>query len=739
MLLSNVAIKNFRSIADAAIPNIGAMNVLIGQNNAGKSALLDAIDGMFDALRGGAPVTVGSTLSHNNNYHNRGLSLPIDIEAEMILSQDERSQLVAEIATANPQVKNAAEQLPTDLTIRVMLRTEHEQKCTWVRSLTAVDASSGASEAVLFEQTRASAVEIADRLERLHSADDARDQINRFFRSFDRSDWEMLKRSPEHSPSLSFLTDRYIRKNSPAVVSKISNAWAIAESLDDFRSRVLDEAQQEQDAARALASSSLETPVKTFGGDSSDVPHYATALLRRIGATSVLHLSEQRRPVGHEEADRLLKLKVRRGGTETLRTIQETIRSLLNVEVDAYEGERTGRTVDRALAAEMDVDNFLVQMNGSGIREALRIVLDNEFQNPKVLLVEEPEVHLHPAIETGVMRYLRSVSNQCQVVVTTHSTNFLDSADMRNVYLVHKNTAGTTVEVLDADRAEAVLPTELGIRLSSVFMYDRLVFVEGPSDEAILREFASTLELNLSAANVGFILMGGVRNFTHFAAEATLSFLSKRRVSSYLVLDRDEASDQDIERLKAVIGERATLHVLDRREIENYLLEPAAVSQFIAQKAELSGSPLPSDRQPTAAAVREEIERQAEGLRTFAEERRLLRQLCAPLLADRSLVETPPTGDASARPQALLDQMAKDLRLREDAFGDVVAQVHEEVEKAWPTSKLDIVPGDYLLDRVCAQFGVRYRKERDGARLASLLSVGMIPNELADVLRSICS
>ena len=248
----------------------------------------------------------------------------------------------------------------------------------------------------------------------------------------------------------------------------------------------------------------------------------------------VLHLTERRKPIGEEEAERLLSLKVKRGGEAALRNIKETVSSLLGVRIDAFQSESP-----QAKTAELDVDNFLVELNGSGIKESLRLVLDVEFGNLNILLVEEPEIHLHPALETSMMRYLKRLSSHCQVFLTTHSTNFLDTAEMQNVYLISK-VESTQVQKLNIEEAEAKIPKELGIRLSSLFMFDRLVFVEGQSDEDILREWASTLEINFSQANVGFIPMGGVRNFAHFATDKILSFLTKRQVKMWFLMDRDE-------------------------------------------------------------------------------------------------------------------------------------------------------------------------------------------------------
>src|SRR5262249_7795310 len=153
-----------------------------------------------------------------------------------------------------------------------------------------------------------------------------------------------------------------------------------------------------------------------------------------------------------------------------------------------------------------------------------------------VLLVEEPEMHLHAALETSVMRYLQRIGRECQVFITTHSTNFLDASDMRNIYLASKDQR-TTFQHIGMGEAEAQLPKELGIRLSSLFLYERLVFVEGTTDAEVLRELAGLCNVNLAAAGCGFVAMGGARNLAHFGAQATIEFLARRRVKMWFVLD----------------------------------------------------------------------------------------------------------------------------------------------------------------------------------------------------------
>jgi putative ATP-dependent endonuclease of OLD family len=90
----------------------------------------------------------------------------------------------------------------------------------------------------------------------------------------------------------------------------------------------------------------------------------------------------------------------------------------------------------------MDIDRFLVDANGAGVREALRLILDLELKKPQLLLLEEPEAHLHPGLEHAVYSYLRERSQTVQMIVTTHSTNFVDSVSFQNIYLVSRDPSG---------------------------------------------------------------------------------------------------------------------------------------------------------------------------------------------------------------------------------------------------------------------------------------------------------
>jgi hypothetical protein len=368
-----------------------------------------------------------------------------------------------------------------------------------------------------------------------------------------------------------------------------------------------------------------------------------------------------------------------------------------------------------------------VQANGSGIREALRLILDFEFERPDILLLEEPEVHLHPALEIAMMQYLRKISARCQIFLTTHSTNFLDIADLRNVYLVTKN--GTThAQLLNVEEAEEAIPQELGIRLSSLFMYDRLVFVEGPSDEQVLRTFAATLGLNLSRTGVGFVTTGGARNFTHYANAATLAFLSKRRVRLYFVLDRDERDMPEVEKLKQQLGGLGELKVLARRELENYLLAPAAIARYMAKRI---------GREVGSEEVQEAITSATTELLSIVAERRVLKLTCKPIFPDRQAVLERGDVEFVDSLQMQLAEAEKRITELRNAVPQLLIEAQENLEKDSPADRLSFIPGEEILEAVFSKFGLKFSKRKDGSKIAAEMFAQEIVLEISELLNKL--
>jgi len=692
--------------------------------------VLTGIDSFFRCLQGGDVIGLEPPIGTAVDFFDSDISDPIRLAISFRLSESELQDLQADITAGTPQLEEAARTLTTEHCLHVEMHiVPGDSPFSYVKTVELK--REGETPRILLGVSPQSARELREvkALEQQSTQDVT--TLKALHHNLDQDDWEGFRRLRNAPSPMQYWTRRRPARErlSSEMENHVNRLWQSLESFDAFRSEIAaltDAVAAEIDSAKARE---LTHPIRTFGGEAPRVPTYVVDLLRRLANLKVHYLRERREPIGRQEAQRLLELKVRRGGIERLQEIQSTVSGLLGVSIDAFEGGNQQRS-----NAEMDVDNFVVQVNGAGIREALRIVLDVEFGEPDILLVEEPEIHLHPAMETSLMQYLKRIGNRTQVIISTHSTNFLDVAEMRNVYLVSKTNRETTVQLLNPADAEAEIPRELGIRLSSLFMFDRLAFVEGPTDEAVLREWAATLGLNLSYANVGFVPMGGARNFAYFAAERTLAFLSNRQVEIWFVLDRDERDDEEVQRMTRLAGEHPHVVVLERRELENYLLKPRPIAQFIEDKREMGGL---AKLEVTAEDVGQALAEKADELKELTIEKRVDRALGHPVYIGGPAVDV---SDQATGAEERLVAMRDELDERIERVQPVVESVTNEVNDLWGDRKLDLVPGEELLDLVCRRWDVRYRKERgDGSRLASVMRTEEISDEMQTLLKDLAN
>jgi predicted ATP-dependent endonuclease of OLD family len=463
-------------------------------------------------------------------------------------------------------------------------------------------------------------------------------------------------------------------------------------------------------------------------------PEHILHLIKQIGEINVLYLTERRKPIGKREAEQLYEIKNTRQGVDSFNAIKEIVTDLLGIGIEVFKS--TQPSTEQNIEAEIDIDKFIVEVNGAGILEALRLILDYELNKPDILLIEEPEIHLHPALETIVMRYLQSIGKNCQIFITTHSTNFLDTAEMRNVYLVsRKGSDGSTdVQLINGQEAEESIPRELGIRLSSLFMYDKLVFVEG-LDEDVIREWASICSVKLTQPSIGFVSMGGVRNFTHYATKKTIEFLCKRRVLVFFMLDHDERDEDEINTLKDKLGNKGQLIVLKKRELENYLLCPRAIGEFIKEKYKLEER---EEKDVDVGEIQKAINKCVDELKNEVIQRRVIKRASRPLYLDHKALSN--LDSITTLTNKLKEQYSKlkdKLTESEQELETIIVEETQWVETNWETSKLDIVPGDLLLDNVCKSLGKwRFDKVKDSARLASHMKENEIDLEIKNILQS---
>jgi len=209
------------------------------------------------------------------------------------------------------------------------------------------------------------------------------------------------------------------------------------------------------------------------------------------------------------------------------------------------------------LVVEDNVGKLPITYNGLGYNNLLYISLilasldtdtvenvgpDNAIIFP-MLLIEEPEAHLHPALQFKLLKFINErvgnteseeteePSESRQVFVTTHSTHVTSATDLDSVIALAEDASGKVsasypgrvYEHVNTEGGAGINGTEskayvqrfLDATKSTMLFARRVILVEGIAEQILIPTFADTCGYSLADEHVAVVGMGG-RTFKHF-------------------------------------------------------------------------------------------------------------------------------------------------------------------------------------------------------------------------------
>jgi hypothetical protein len=119
-----------------------------------------------------------------------------------------------------------------------------------------------------------------------------------------------------------------------------------------------------------------------------------------------------------------------------------------------------------------------------GLQELIIILYYALASGHAVVLVEEPENHLHPDMQRRLAIFLRGKTDK-QFFISTHSSVFLNTQFADRVFACQMTDS---VQVENATSRAAVLK-QLGYSIADNLISDLVVLCEGPKDKPVLEEF----------------------------------------------------------------------------------------------------------------------------------------------------------------------------------------------------------------------------------------------------------
>ncbi len=124
---------------------------------------------------------------------------------------------------------------------------------------------------------------------------------------------------------------------------------------------------------------------------------------------------------------------------------------------------------------------------GSGFRRIFTILLYIFHPEYNIVLIDEPEIHLHPALIKKLMWSMQN-SMAGQIFFTTHSPLFIQPITLSQVRRVIHNNNTTKVFSLDKIGFDYQrLIQELNADNLEMFFADKVILVEGVSDRLLIR------------------------------------------------------------------------------------------------------------------------------------------------------------------------------------------------------------------------------------------------------------
>lgn len=152
----------------------------------------------------------------------------------------------------------------------------------------------------------------------------------------------------------------------------------------------------------------------------------------------------------------------------------------------------------------------------------------------RILCLEEPEAHLHPAMQYKLFKYLKKLDaekklNQ-QIFVTTHSSNISAVAGIDNMFMMAYNRSVTpqdcinqSLELQFKDEGEKKQKSEakkhlakfLDVTRSDMLFADKVILVEGIAERLLLPYFMEKCGYAYEDEHVSIVEIGG-KHFEHF-------------------------------------------------------------------------------------------------------------------------------------------------------------------------------------------------------------------------------
>ncbi|MGH0498946.1 ATP-dependent nuclease [Bacillus wiedmannii] len=163
-----------------------------------------------------------------------------------------------------------------------------------------------------------------------------------------------------------------------------------------------------------------------------------------------------------------------------------------------------------------------------------------------MLVIEEPEAHLHPTMQRQLLNFLKkNLKNKKvrQIFVTTHSTHIAGAVNLDELICIYKNGSETLIGYPgntfgDNKKSKKYVQRFLDATKSNMLFAEKIILVEGLAEQLLMYIFAEYLNVSLEDNHIAVINADG-KYFDHFLHLFNISNPNAIRRKVACITDRD--------------------------------------------------------------------------------------------------------------------------------------------------------------------------------------------------------
>lgn len=204
------------------------------------------------------------------------------------------------------------------------------------------------------------------------------------------------------------------------------------------------------------------------------------------------------------------------------------------------------------------------------------------------LVLDEPDVYLHPELQKRIVKIAKEYNKQ--LILTTHSIEIISEVDTDEIIILNKYKEKTKFvdELVEVQDILDKLGSSQIVNLVKLEKYNRIICVEG-EDIAFLDIWHKKIfpKSEISLKNVPSYKTGGWGSWD-FEKSRTEKILKERKnYHIYYIYDRDYHSEEMINNRYNEAKQRSiNLHIWNKKEIENYLINVEVIGRLINKDEE---------------------------------------------------------------------------------------------------------------------------------------------------------